>query len=68
MPRGETARAIFDAVEQVRVEALGARRMAGVADNLPPPRAAITSAAMPASSPGRRADRRRDRPDRPRAG
>ena len=34
MPRGETARAIFEAVEQVRVEALGARRMAGVADNL----------------------------------
>src|SRR5882672_8162944 len=34
VPRGETARAIFEAVEQVRVEALGARRMAGVADNL----------------------------------
>ncbi|WP_201027786.1 hypothetical protein, partial [Salmonella enterica] len=30
----KTARAIFEAVEQVRVEALGARRMAGVADNL----------------------------------
>ena len=34
VPRGETARAIFEAVEQVRVEALGARRMTGVADNL----------------------------------
>ena len=34
VPRGETARSIFEAVEQVRVEALGARRMAGVADNL----------------------------------
>src|SRR5262249_59318670 len=34
VPRGETARAIFEAVEQVRVEALGARRMAVVADNL----------------------------------
>src|SRR4029450_7577660 len=34
VPRGETARAIFEAVEQVRVEALGAKRMAGVADNL----------------------------------
>src|SRR3984893_585421 len=33
-PRGEPARAIFEAVEQVRVEALGAKRMAGVADNL----------------------------------
>ena len=34
VPRGETARAIFEAVEQVRVESLGARKMAGVADNL----------------------------------
>ncbi|MGH6719200.1 MAG: cobaltochelatase subunit CobT, partial [Alphaproteobacteria bacterium] len=33
-PRGEQARAIFDAVEQARVEALGAKLMAGVADNL----------------------------------
>ena len=33
-PRGETARAIFEALEQARVEALGARRMAGVAANL----------------------------------
>jgi cobalamin biosynthesis protein CobT len=34
VPRGETARAIFEAVEQVRVESLGARKMSGVADNL----------------------------------
>ncbi|MGB8274861.1 MAG: cobaltochelatase subunit CobT, partial [Alphaproteobacteria bacterium] len=33
-PPGAAARAIFDAVEQVRVEALGARRMAGIAANL----------------------------------
>ena len=33
-PAGETARAIFEGVEQARVEALGARRMAGVATNL----------------------------------
>src|SRR6266478_135682 len=31
MPAGETARAVYDAVEQARVEALGARRMVGVA-------------------------------------
>jgi cobaltochelatase CobT len=34
VPRGEAARAIFEAVEQVRVEALGAKKMIGVADNL----------------------------------
>jgi cobaltochelatase CobT len=34
MPIGESARAIYDAVEQARVEALGARRMIGVAGNL----------------------------------
>ncbi len=34
MPASETARAIFDGVEQARVEALGARRMAGVSANL----------------------------------
>src|SRR6185437_744191 len=34
MPAGEMARAVFDAVEQARVEALGARRMVGVAGNL----------------------------------
>ena len=34
MPTGEAARAVYDIVEQVRVEALGARRMPGVAQNL----------------------------------
>ena len=33
-PQAQAARAIFDAVEQARVEAIGARRMEGVADNL----------------------------------
>ena len=33
-PEGDNARAIFDAVEQARVEAIGASRMAGVANNL----------------------------------
>ncbi len=33
-PRGTAARNLFNAMEQARVEALGCRRMAGVADNL----------------------------------
>ena len=33
-PEGKQARAIFDAVEQARVEAIGARAMQGVSDNL----------------------------------
>jgi len=33
-PKGDIARAAFDAVEQARVEAIGAQRMVGVADNL----------------------------------
>ncbi len=33
-PQTQPARAVFDAVEQVRVQALGAKRLAGVADNL----------------------------------
>ncbi len=33
-PQGRQARAIFDAVEQARVEAIGARAMPGVAENL----------------------------------
>jgi cobaltochelatase CobT len=33
-PSGEMARAVFDAVEQARVEAIGARAMVGVAENL----------------------------------
>jgi cobaltochelatase CobT len=34
VPGGQQARAVFDAVEQARVEAIGARRMAGVKQNL----------------------------------
>src|SRR5690348_5635486 len=34
MPTGDTARAAFDALEQARCEAIGARSMAGVAANL----------------------------------
>src|SRR5579885_2705519 len=33
-PAGQQARAVFEAVEQARVEAIGARRMTGVAGNL----------------------------------
>ncbi len=33
-PVGQQARAVFEAVEQARVEAVGARRMSGVAQNL----------------------------------
>src|SRR3712207_2114135 len=33
-PEGQAARAVYDAVEQARVEAIGARRMSGVAGNL----------------------------------
>ncbi|MGE3147650.1 MAG: cobaltochelatase subunit CobT [Pseudorhodoplanes sp.] len=34
VPGGQQARAVFEAVEQARVEAIGARRMNGVAQNL----------------------------------
>ena len=34
MPKGSDARAVFDAVEQARCEAIGARRMTGVASNI----------------------------------
>lgn len=33
-PEGDAARAVFDAVEQARVECLGARRMSGMAGNI----------------------------------
>jgi cobaltochelatase CobT len=33
-PAGQQARAVFEAVEQARVEAIGSRRMTGVANNL----------------------------------
>src|SRR3989442_15556943 len=35
MPGGQQARAVFESVEQARVEAIGARRMEGGARNLP---------------------------------
>ena len=34
LPIGDQARAVFEAVEQARVEAIGARRMVGVSENL----------------------------------
>lgn len=34
LPEGQQARAVFEAVEQARVESIGARRMAGVAQNI----------------------------------
>lgn len=34
VPEGEQARAVYDAVEQARVESLGVRRMKGIGDNL----------------------------------
>src|SRR5262249_58150626 len=34
VPGGQQARAVFDAVEQARVEAIGSRRMGGVKHNL----------------------------------
>jgi cobaltochelatase CobT len=34
LPQGENARSVFEAVEQARVEAIGAQRMSGVAQNL----------------------------------
>jgi cobaltochelatase CobT len=49
-PRGEVAEAIFGALEQVRVEALGAQRMLGVAANLASAHAARTRRAP--GSPG----------------
>jgi cobaltochelatase CobT len=33
-PEGQAARAVYDAVEQARIESIGSRRMAGVAANL----------------------------------
>ncbi|MEX0590483.1 MAG: cobaltochelatase subunit CobT, partial [Xanthobacteraceae bacterium] len=34
LPEGSTARAVFEAVEQARIEAIGSRRMQGIAGNL----------------------------------
>ena len=36
VPGGQQARAVFDAVEQARVEAIGSRRMLGVKTISPP--------------------------------
>ena len=33
-PEGKQARAVFDAIEQARVEAIGSRMMSGIADNI----------------------------------
>ena len=55
-PRSEMARTIFDAVEQARVEAIGARAMVGVRDNLA---AALRGALPPARLRPRHRARRR---------
>jgi cobaltochelatase CobT len=51
-PQGELAALVFEAMEQVRVEALGASRMAGVAANLACAHAERQQRAMPSSAPG----------------
>lgn len=51
-PKGEIPAEIFEALEQVRVEALGASRMAGIAANLASAHAERTQRNLPASSPG----------------
>ncbi len=52
-PAGETAREVFETLEQVRVETLGARRMTGVAKNL----RAVVAARCKARGYGRISDR-----------
>jgi len=51
-PHGELTSAIFEALEQVRVEALGASRMTGVAANLASAHAERTQRPLPATHPG----------------
>ena len=51
-PQGDLAAEIFEALEQVRVEALGADRMTGVAANLASAHAERTRRNLPTSSPG----------------
>ena len=51
-PRGELAAEVFEALEQVRVEALGASRMTGVAANLASAHAERAQRNLPASTPG----------------
>jgi len=50
-PRGELAAEVFEALEQVRVEALGASRMTGVAANLASAHAERTQRSLPTSAP-----------------
>jgi cobaltochelatase CobT len=57
MPRGQIARSVYEAVEQARVEAIGARRMAGVAANL--------TAALEERSRSRGYNRIKERDDAP---
>ena len=63
VPGGQQARAVFEAVEQARVEAIGARRMLGVESNL----SAMLDDQLPSRQvrrdhrPRRRADRGRRR-------
>jgi len=51
-PHGELTGAIFEALEQVRVEALGASRMTGVAANLASAHAERAQRPLPATNPG----------------
>jgi cobaltochelatase CobT len=51
-PKGDLAAEVFEALEQVRVEALGASRMTGIAANLASAHAERAQRHLPASSPG----------------
>lgn len=51
-PKGELAAQVFEALEQVRVEALGASRMTGVAANLASAHADRAQRSLPSSAPG----------------
>ncbi|NWH07717.1 MAG: cobaltochelatase subunit CobT [Alphaproteobacteria bacterium] len=57
LPQGAAARAVFDAAEQARVEAIGANAMVGMGDNL--------AAALEARCAARGYARIKDRPDAP---
>ena len=52
-PRGDLAAEVFEALEQVRVEALGASRMTGVAANLASAHAERAQRHLPTSEPGK---------------
>ncbi len=51
-PKGDLAAEVFEALEQVRVEALGASRMTGIAANLASAHAERAQRNLPTSSPG----------------